>query len=69
LRHKNIKALSFIAEKEDYQEYEMPKFIEIPELILINHGKYRVDHALDDLHFGVNSHQKLSEILYKRIIA
>lgn len=67
LKSKNIPSITFMAEKVDYQEFNKPNFLDIPNLILINHGNYRLDNALDDMHFGIKSHEKLADILYNKI--
>lgn len=68
LRSKKIKNFMFIAEQVDFQEYQKPNFLEIPELNFITHA-YRVDLGLDNLHFGVKSHETLSDMIYNRLQA
>jgi len=65
LRAKNVRSLAFIAFKPDYLQYPKPDFLDIPNFFTVE--DYVKDKALDDGHFGIESHKCLAEMLYNII--
>lgn len=67
LSSQQIESYSFLSWYSDEILYPKPNFISIKNLIDIKINDMIVDKALDDLHYGTESHKNIAHSIYDRI--
>ena len=70
LNSKNLNSISFLLRQSNsgpHNELHCPNFLEISNLHFLNVEDFIVDKALDNQHFGVESHKKLAELIFEII--